>query len=183
MNWKATSLAVIVVVVACATAFYAGRTSAPVTVEEKIVDRVVEVEKIRWETRTKLVLVKDTERARDTKIVIVESPDGSKRTEIHETERESIKERTDLNQKEVVYQDRIVFQDRTVEKLVEADRPNWRIGVLAGVDASMVDFRNPVADQPWKVGAEVQRRIIGPVQGGVWGFTDGSVGLSLSWEF
>lgn len=59
-------------------------------------------------------------------------------------------------------------------KVVVSEKPQWKAGVLAGYDLIGI---KPV------YGAQVEKRILGPISAGVWGTTQSTVGASLSLEF
>jgi hypothetical protein len=181
-------------VVAVGTAsFFAGRASVPapehVEVEQRAEERATEtVTAERTEVETTNATT-DTDRATDTVRVVYRDrivyPDGTR----HESEVETV-ETADRVREHVEAEGKRaeaekIVERREVEKIVERrveverDPPDWRVSALVGADLGIVD-----GDPPHLAfGAEVDRRILGPVSVGVWGLSTGAVGGAVSIEF
>lgn len=70
--------------------------------------------------------------------------------------------------------DRSQQASTTKVDIQKTKRPDWLVGVSAGSQLSRLDAI---------YGASVDRRILGPVFGGIYGRTDGEFGLSVRLEF
>lgn len=137
----------IAIVISLAISYGLGRYTSPakVVVKEKIVEKVIEVERKNVETITT-----------ETK-----KPDGT-----------VIKEKRTLDLS--VTETQAVRRQET-SKVVEAAKPQWRIGVGVGLQQ---DIRGVVYT------GRVERRIFGPVFAGVdVGFQQRYVGAAISVEF
>jgi hypothetical protein len=163
-----------------------------VKVEEKT--QVVEVEKqvvvVQEKVRVEVVKVKDTqvverwhrEKTDETK------PDGTRIVkEIEDRNVDSIvKEKENSTEVKVVEVEKQVVVEKEVvkEKVVTPMLAQWHVGALVGLTPQ---FLPTVGVQNWVIGAEVERRIVGPVFGGVWGAGtttgQGMGGLKLGVEF
>lgn len=82
----------------------------------------------------------------------------------------------------------------TVTKLVERDRPNWRLSLMPGLDLAEVLGHNqgtpynllPSSDAMLKyvvVGVGLEHRLAGPISGGLWANSRGAGGLILTLEW
>lgn len=114
----------------------------------------------------------------------------------------------------IVYRDRVVHTDGTVEnksqtvtttgtdthvtehdattdtthaattsdrnQTVSSYRPEWHVGVLAGFEPLHM---SPQLAGPFALGAQVERRVLGPIWLGAWGMSSGMAGVSVSVEF
>lgn len=67
-----------------------------------------------------------------------------------------------------------VIDDKT-STVITNSKPQWKVAGLAGLNIS--NLSSPI------YGAQIERRIIGPISVGVWGLTNSSGGISLSLEF
>lgn len=140
-------------------------------------DRIVE----RVEYRDRVVERKVEAKAADkvrTVVVYrdrVTKPDGTKveHTETREaSDARSVTEHVDDK-----------AETREATRVVEAPRPAWRVGMLAGADARNARLLPPDPGPP-VLGGFVERRVVGPLSVGVWGLNAGpTVGVSLSVEF
>lgn len=160
-----------------ATGIGVGRYTAPARVEyrEHVVTKTVEVAaKQKEESRAEAT--RSAERT-DTRRVVYEVRhiDGTvERTATTETGRsvQADTSRTDTKREvEVRYVDRVV--EKETVKVTQASRPAWGAGLIAGISTSL---------QP-RYGAEVARRIIGPVWLAAWADTSKTAGLAVRVEF
>jgi hypothetical protein len=172
--------------IALILAFFAGRYTTPVEVQIKEVEKIVEKEKIVE------VVVKEyiKEAKTDIKLDVVKTkttttkPDGT----VTVVETEHLKEDTKIDEKEVkteikvVEVEKIIEKEKIVERLVSTDRPDWKVSVLGGVQVDGIELSKGYL-QPWVVGANVERRIVGPFSVGVWGQSNLSAGISVGFEF
>lgn len=161
---------VILVVVTALINFSLGRLTAPPKVE------VREVVKVEWKDRVVEKVVTRKAKAVDRVVYVdrVVSPEGEVREKRVTTTKADTREVADLG--------------RTTESTGKAEavisnstpKPDWRVGVLVG--ASLREPLVPIAG-PLVLGANVERRILGPVSLGAWATTGGAAGASLSAEF
>lgn len=184
-NWKTICCALALV-----AAFIGGRASVstqPERITEKTVEKVQFVD--RWHERVieKQIKVRDetTNLSRHREVTKVEHPDGTK----------VFKEVEDLNIDKIVKEtetkfvdrvvDRIVFQDREVKKetIIESPQKNWLVGPMIGFRLAELGFRDGGLQLPVEFGAQVQRRVLGPVFIGAYGMHKGTAGLTVSFEF
>lgn len=171
--------------------FLAGRYTVPIKVVERIVEKQVIVEKV---SETKLMeLVEQNREFRNQLTEIKKSIHRETRTIKHPnglvetTKVEDINVSKVVKEQEIKYVDRenkvveTKYVDRTVEvekqvvKTVEAKRPDWRAGVLVGVN--LTDMTKPV------YGGMLERRIVGPLSVVGTGFSNGTATVGISLEF
>lgn len=162
-----------------AAVFFAGRASMPelparVETVEKIIyrDRIVEVEKrveVKAEQQTK-VIYRTITKDRTVEVERTESATQATAT----TDRTATRDTSEVTERVVT---------------VEAARPQWRVGVQAGLDLRTT---RPLQLEPGTptLGLTVERRIAGGLSAGLWAqhrFDAGPplpvIGLSLSYEF
>ena len=163
-----------------------------------IVERERIVEKIKVEIQEKIV---EKERIVEKKVYVQdksvhkvtetkETPDGTKITKVTEDtgthtgiNTDTQKDSEKIKEVEVIkYVDRIVEK----EKQITYNKPNWRVGLLAGVDVgAMVGSRKLLITEPYYItlGIKAERRIAGPIYMGVFGLTSGEAGISISGSF
>lgn len=165
----------LVAVVALALGGAVGRFALPprVETEERIVERVVTVERTRVVTE-----VKEALRWR-TKTIVVEAPDGTKTTTTDTTAAKD----TDNTTHSDSDTRRDTDTERVGRKVVDPGRTSqWRVGVLAGAAPLDAPGRLGVLH----LGLHAERRLIGPLWVGVMGHTNATsffVGGSLTLEF
>jgi hypothetical protein len=170
-------------------------------------DKVVVTEKVVTVETSKSVHVVDTDRIlsalKDVKVardvhtirVVEKQPDGT--TKITETKDDKSKteSKTESNDQEhkvdTKVEERTVYRDREVTKLVERQRPNWSLALQPGFEfASAVGL----GDAPFNLlgvlpvkhvmaNLLIERRLAGPLFVGAWANThlDGGVSLRLEW--
>jgi hypothetical protein len=155
-------------------------------VVEKEVVKIVEVTKTIVERVHDSVTEKRVhkERTEETR------PDGTK----------IVRETEDINVEKVVKDVDVKYVDRTntvekqvdkevkveVIKIVKTPLPDWELAAKVGVNIN--NLLNPTLGSPVVVGAEIDRRIIGPFKAGVWvttntTFNNWQAGLSVNGEF
>lgn len=145
---------VVIVVGIAGGAFVAGRQSAPEKI--KIETKVVEVEKKKTET--------EKDKSRKTVVVEKTNPDGSKEKTTTIVEDTNIKRKTE--------KDATTVADTKTEKTNKT--ADWSVDAMVGLD---IPSGTPV------YGASVKRRILGPINVGVFGLTNGSCGGSIGITF
>jgi hypothetical protein len=147
-------------------------------VVEKIVEKVVE----------KKVFVDNSKTRVRREEVVVKALDGTettKKTEVIDVATD-IKDTAEKQEVKTVYVDR--EKKVEVEKKVFVEKmkpsPDWEVSLLAGVSVpSIPDIANFDIKSDFAFGAQIERRIVGPVSLGVWGLNTGVGGVSLSLEF
>ncbi len=200
MNIKRIGLFALVAVGLVGGGYAAGRYAAPdkVVVTEKL--KVVEVEKIVRVVDTDKVLeaIKNVSQQKDvkTKKVTVKTPDGTVTTTTETEDKTKTDSQTKTKEEEKTKTTEVVTKEVIVEKevtkLVERNRPNWRLSLQSGFDmAALTDRATPFSLLPsdsdlvryMVLGIGVEHRLIGPLSAGVWANTHGMGGLTLSLEF
>lgn len=68
-----------------------------------------------------------------------------------------------------------VHQDALQSKETTRDMPRWQLGIMAGV--------KPFKTETPAYGASLDYRLLGPVNAGIWGLTNGMVGARVSLAF
>jgi hypothetical protein len=163
-----------------------------VRVEEKlkVVEVIKEVVVTKESVRVEVVKVKDTQiverwhrektetKSPDGTIVKKEVEDRNINTEIHShTQSETVKVVT-------VEKQIVVEKEKLIEKISTPVLAQWHTGVLVGINPSLLP--TPTVSS-YFIGAEVERRIVGPVFAGLWvaGSTTGQAfgGAKVSLEF
>ena len=162
-----------------ALAFALGRFSARAPDERLEVAEVQEVQETKEVEET--TSEERTEERQEERIRIVyrdrwRTPEGVEReTELEldvETARELLEEargetRVETREVEVEVSRDLIHEIRT-------PLPDWRVGVMIGVDLSSP---GPA------YGLQVERRILGPIHVGAWGMSTGAVGIGVSVTF
>lgn len=169
-----TSHKILLAIVVVAGAFALGKyTTSPKTVvetkieyeekivtqiEEKIVEKVVEVEVERIRT-------------------VIEKPDGTKITVEHD--KSKTKEEEKKSEVVVAVEEEIKEEiDHSFRKTEPQIRPQWHISASVGVD-----MQNLLTSSPVVYGAQVERRIVGPVFLGARADSNGVVSAVIGVEF
>lgn len=160
-----TKVKVVIVVVALAGSFAAGRYLAPQKI--KIETKTVEV--IKTVIQKEKAVQKDTHK--ETTITETTKPDGTKETKTVVVEDNKIKKDTTT----VKHEDTTTNTDTKKEIVKTTSRLN--ISALAGVPISLQGLGS------FTVGAHVSKDLIGPVSFGVWGLSSGTVGISAGLTF
>lgn len=166
----------LLVAAAYVAAFLAGYASAtgpspaPVVVEQQRVDEEIEQhvetsQDVRTDEREVVVVYRDR----------VVEPSGQVREQSIETR---TRDRATVEQ---VVEQATRAEVREVERIVEVrpDPPDWRVTGLVGLQPRLL----PPSPGPVVFGAQVERRVTGPVWIGAWGLSNGTVGVGVSVEF
>lgn len=179
-----------VLVVSHLLAFAGGRFLVPpkIVIQEQL--KIVEVEHqvvaIQEKVRVEKIYMESENQRIHREEHTVAHPNGMVETRKSE----------DINVEKVIKENGIQYVDRDiikevekkveVEKLVEKrieSHPDWKLSPLVGLDISRV-MSNPTAPQSAIVlGGQVERRVLGPVSAGVWGLSNGNVGVAVTVEF
>jgi hypothetical protein len=108
---------------------------------------------------------------------------GSKETTTEDI-REGHESHEDVHAEATRQTERIVYLDRTVEKVVQrtSEKPQWRLSALAGVSVPVV-LHGGFEGRWWVAGAAAERRVVGPLWLGLWGLSSGQGGVKASWEW
>ena len=187
---------IVVVVLLVLAAAYAGHKLSPGA--ERVVEKEHVVTKTQVEYRDrvvekvvqKVVYVRQVQKHVKTTTVDVKKPDGTVEhkvevTDLSHTETSNTADKVEVRT-EIKYVDRIV--EKTVDKLkiVEAYKPQWRLGAGAAYDVMFAlgrGTRGVPGMDGFAVQVEADRRILGPFWLGIWGTTTGLAGLHVSGEF
>lgn len=187
----------IIIILVALIGYGTGRMSAPVktVVEERIkveqVEKQVVVEKVK--TDLQVVYVQTGQKNTHTETMTEKRPDGTVITKVIENTQTKTEVKTDTNLNKV--SDMIKINEKTVaidqSKVVTTvrDSHNWSVSVQPGIDfaglagKSTYNALDGLAIKHFVVGASVERRLIGPMFGGVWGNTQGTGGVSIKLEF
>lgn len=157
-------------VVLLAIFFGAGRYSAPTKVETKTVtqtvyqDRVVEKRvEVQAEAKERIVYRDRT---------VVSHPDGT--VEHRDIVRTDDSDKTKDTDAVTQLAEHTTEVTKAAEKIVERVAPSWQVNALGGMTWGS-----------WKpvYGAQVQRRILGPLWIGAWGLSSGEGGISAGVQF
>lgn len=169
--------------------FGAARYSTPERVEVKTIEKTIFVEtKKATETEVKreerAVQVQTQQRVRREERTVAR-PDGTvetTRTETIDTDNATQERAVQVVQREATQESAVqVQQERQQSSVVQMARPKWRAGALVGMDlgrALKADLGGSLV-----YGGELERRLFGPVHGGVWVLSNGTGGVKLSVEF
>lgn len=187
MTPRVISVFVITGLVLLTGGFVAGRyTTTPKVITTETV-KVVEVEKqvVVTQKEVEVKIVRVVEKSTDKTKVTTTATGKDGATTTTTTEREHIDTRvvTDTEGKgkdtTVAQREAATQVDRTsVVKPVD-NRPSWLVGAYAGGGFS---GSNLIPGLPtWSViGVSAEKRILGPIWGGAWGDSRGSLGLKLT---
>jgi len=172
-----------------ATGRYLAPPNTIVTEKIKEVEKVVLVEKLKTEVQVVKVYIKDqTEKIHRVVVEGIDPPGCKSKTTTEDINIDSVV-RENTNSTEIKYVDRVVekYIDRIVEKEKQVLKTaDWR--VAGGVGVSIPYFLGQASPGvPGLNGAVIQleldRRVIGPFYLGLFGNTQGVVGLNLSGIF
>lgn len=194
IEWKKWGIVGVVCLVLCAVSYGFGRYGAPdkVVEREKVRIEKVEVEKqvvvVQEKIKVERIYLAETSKRIHREETCKTYPDGtveSKKTEdinvdkiIREQDVKFVDKVVEKMTEKINYVDRIVEK----EKIVERERPNWRLGVMAGYDVGYLTS-DPGAGLVF--GGIAERRILGPVSVGLWGTSAkpyGTYGVMVSLE-
>lgn len=120
----------------------------------------------------------------DGTVTVHTTEDHNIESVVQETRKETEVKVVEVERQVVVKEVETVTKTEYVEKIVRPELAQWKVGVLGGVNPTLVP--TPGVNS-WIVGGEVERRIAGPFWGGIWGAgtTTGQAmgGLKVSIEF
>jgi uncharacterized protein HemX len=151
-----------------------GRFSAPDRVEVREVVKVVEKEDTRAREQV-IALTQQLETLkRHTRREETTLPDGTRHV-VEETKTERTADtRTVTDATKESHTVKESTRETVKESLTVRSRPDWRVSGLVGVDL-------PTLTPTY--GAQVDRRILGPLSLGLWGNSARQVGIAISMEF
>lgn len=157
--------------------FSAGRFSAPAQVEERVEYRT------EWRTRTVEVVKWKTARAVDTRTtttpVLLPAPDGG--VVLATTTTTETRERvTAAGSSDATTSSAGDSRGEATSKTTT--QPQWRVGATVGASFTGEQPALPLAG-PLVIGVQVERRIVGGVNAGVWVNSVGAGGVSVSLDF
>lgn len=189
MNRKQMLVGGVAVLGVFGAGFGLARYTTPERVEVKTLEKTtyVEVEK-KTETEVKheerAAQVQTQQRVRREERTVAR-PDGTvetTRTETIDTDHAEKEQVAQVVRREATEERAVqVQQERQHSSVVEMAKPKWRAGALVGVDlgrALKADLGGSLV-----YGGELERRLFGPVHGGVWALSNGTGGVKLSVEF
>lgn len=196
MTTKSIIVLAAVGVALAAGGYLTGRYAAPdkVVVTEKVVtvEKQVVVEQIK--TEVKLVKVADVQKDVHREKVTEKRPDGTVVVTEKQDDKSKTHSTTDATDKtEATHiEERLVYKDREVTKLVERNRPQWALALqpgyefgtalgLGGESSNLLDRVLPVKHVMANV--VLERRVFGPLSLGAWANTrlDGGLSIRLEW--
>lgn len=180
--------------------YAAGRYATPdkIVVTEKIVTVQTEKAVSTMETDKILNALQTLNRNNDVKVIRIteKAPDGTTRITETSEDKSKIASKTESQSKERQVEtkivEKLVYQDREVTKTVERSRPQWALALQPGFDVAGALGRGdgysllPSSGSVLRhvvIGASLERRILGPVSGGIWANTAGMGGVTLKVEF
>ncbi len=154
---------VAVVAVAGVVGYGFGRYVQPPKVTEKVVTIEKEVIKVETQIVEKKVYVKVDNVDTKTEIVIIKRPDGTEETKTTIVDKSVIKEQ-DQNETATTVVDTSEKSETKVLEKVTTVVKDYHVRVDAGAGAKFVGELTPVM----QFGVGFERRIVGPIFGGVW---------------
>ncbi len=195
MNAKSIIILSVIGLALAGGGYATGRYAAPtkVLVTEKVVTVEKQVVVTQVKTEIKIVKVADvakdvhkettTEKRADGTVVVTEKVDDKSKTHTASD--------TEAKKDEVHIEEKLVYKDREVTKLVERDRPQWSLALQPGFEFGTAlglggESSNLLKNLPVKhimANVVVERRLLGPVLVGAWVNTRLDAGLSIRLEW
>jgi hypothetical protein len=166
-----------------------GRFGTPdkVVYKDKIVEKIVEKIVVQEHIVEKKVYIQAKKEKTRKETTTTKTPDGTETTKtVEETHTD-----TDTKANEEKVTEKIVYEEKIVERVVEKEKlilkqSDWRIAAGAGVSIPNFLGKEELG-VPGLRGAVIQleldRRVVGPFHMGVFGNTQGVVGLTISGQF
>lgn len=190
-NWLPKTLGCLALV---ALGYGFGRYAQPakVVTTEKVVtvEKQVVVTQIKTEVQIAKVYLKNSDEKIHRVTTETKKPDGSDVKTVSEDINIDSVVHENNTQTEIKYVDKIVEKEvvKTVdkEKLVYRDSANWRLGANVGYSIPHLLDNAGVGVAGLNglvLGAQVDRKVLGPIYLGVFGNTQGTVGLAVSAGF
>lgn len=190
-TWRKRGLEAAGILAALYACFIAGRYSRPArvvtrdvvhtevqtrdVVHQQVVHDVQVQHDVQTQTRT--VTVTRWAKAPDGSPVVTQETHQEAATEAH-AERQAVKSVTTDAEHDAR---QMVTETRTVT--VEAARPQWAVTALAGASLGSPPHLVPGLPAPLVVGAQLERRILGPLSVGLWATSSGAGGVSARLEW
>ena len=196
VDWKGFVRGPFFIVLIALLAFLGGRYTTPEKTKVVTVDKVTEVHHEQTNTVQQLDIdkllqkVQDKTRYVDRDIVrvVTVKPDGTR------IEQETDKSKVDSTQHTATNSETKVSEATEIKKILDDYRTeehsktvvteksnNWRLGILGGYSKGSSGLLTGVPGTILGVFAE--RKVLGPINGGVWANTQPGVGLQLSISF
>lgn len=169
--------------------FMAGRYSTPTKVITKTVTETKTVTQIQYQDKIvdHIVYVKVKEQKKDTHTVVTtdKKPNGEVVTttvvDNHvDTKTNTNQTTTNTNQINKTTNQTVDSKSSTVT-IKENGLPNWNLALMAGIDTSRIDLKQPISNLPLRVGGSLDCRIFGTLSIGAYG-TVGTTASSLAPE-
>lgn len=184
--WKQRLFVVVLMVLVLILGIAIGRNTVPTKIEKDTQYLTQYQEKVVEQERTQVALTLNvvTDAKVDRVVVTEVKPDGTKTITEHdhsENHSETAATKTEIQTVEVTKEVKVVDMVK-VHELVENAKPQWRIGVHAGLDIPSLTKPGSNPD-PLIIGGSVDRRILGPIFMGVWGNNKLQGGVGVSIEF
>ncbi len=198
-NWKAFVKGPFSIILVAALAFLGGRYTGPTKTQVVTVDKVVETQHEQTQVVQQIDVDKLLEKIqdkiryvnRDVVRTIVTKPDGSK------TETDVDKSQIDSEQKNTTNQQVVTNETTDIKKILDEYRAEeksksvtvtkgdsntkYRLGVFSGYSRGASGLITGVPGLV--VGAFGERKLLGPISGGIWGSSQPGFGLQLSVSF
>ena len=196
VDWKGFVKGPIFIVIVALLAFFGGRYTTPEKTKVVTVDKVTEVHHEQTQTTQQVNIdellkkVQDKTRVvnRDVVRVVTIKPDGTRiETETDKSKVDSEQHTTATNEtktSEVTDIKKILDDYRQEEKsktVITENSKNWRLGILGGYSHNSSGLLTGVPGLI--LGGFAERKILGPVNGGIWASSQPGAGLQLSVSF
>lgn len=152
-----------------------------VTVDHDVVHTVTQVQK-------QIVYVTKEDKDVHKVVVVDKKPTGEvvTTTTIEDKSKIATSNTTEKEIQKNKVEDHVVYQDREVTKtLINAVRPDWGIYLQGGYNFGDGSSLIPGAILPNKavVGVQINRRLLGPIYGQIWGHSTKEAGIGIGLEF
>jgi hypothetical protein len=197
VDWKAFSKGPVFIVIVAALAFLGGRYTVAGKTTVVTVDKVVETHHEQTQVTQQVDIDKLLQKIQDkTRIVnrdvvkvVTIKPDGTRietetdKSKIDATQRVATNSETKTSETSEIKKllDDYRAEDHSKTVITEKSVNNYRVGILGGYSKGSSGLLTGIPGTV--LGAFVDRKILGPLNAGVWANTQPGVGLQLSISF